>query len=263
MTRHDLFGPLETYIISSSGGLGSAISAIVAWQQGLRFELVFADTLIEDEDLYRFLVEVAAVVNKPIHWLKDGRDPWEIFELRKFIGNTRTAHCSEILKFNQVQAWANQHASATDPIVLGMDWSELDRIELAATKWAPRPVVSLINDYGVRRPMWNFMLARYGLRIPRLYEMGFPHNNCGGFCVRAGLQQFATLLTKMPDRYAYHERRMNETMARIGSTARPFLRHVVKGVTHYLTLTQFREMYQAGTIEVDPFDYGGCGCFTE
>ena len=48
-----------TYQISFSGGMGSAVSALVALESGgLEFNLIFADTLIEDEDLYRFNDEV-------------------------------------------------------------------------------------------------------------------------------------------------------------------------------------------------------------
>lgn len=259
----DLFSSTP-YFISSSGGIGSAISAIIAKERGLPFELVFADTLIEDEDLYRFLNQIAGAVGKPIHWLKDGRDPWQVFVDRKFIGNTRKAHCSELLKTTQVQRWADaRDPSRLSPIVLGMDWSELDRIERAVDLWHPRPVVSLVNDFGVRRPIWSHILDRYGIKRPRLYDFGYPHNNCGGFCVRAGLKQFATLLETMPDRFRWHEERQAWAMSLIGPTARPFLRWNVDKTTHYLTLRQFRELYQAGRIEVDPYDYGGCGCFVD
>lgn len=254
---------IRTNIISTSGGLGSAITALAAFERGYPFELVFADTLIEDEDLYRFLNDIERVTGKTIHRLRSGLDPWDMFIERKYIGNTRLAHCSDELKTSEVMAWADMNTTPDSPIVLGMDWSELDRIERAAARWAPRPVISMINDFQVMRPTWRHLLAKYGIKIPRLYDMGFPHNNCGGFCVKAGLAQFATLLTRMPERFRWHELRQLDAMAKIGPTARPFLRRTVRGVVEYLTLRRFRELYEAGEIDIDPYDFGACGCFTE
>jgi 3'-phosphoadenosine 5'-phosphosulfate sulfotransferase (PAPS reductase)/FAD synthetase len=54
------------YQISFSGGLGSGISALLAYENGLDFNLIFADTLIEDEDLYRFNADIAKAVGKEI-----------------------------------------------------------------------------------------------------------------------------------------------------------------------------------------------------
>lgn len=252
-----------TYWISTSGGLGSAISAIVAHERDLDYEMIFADTLIEDEDLYRFVWEVALKLGKNLVYLRDGRNPWQVFVDRRYIGNTRTAHCSDELKTKMVREYLAVHAAPGDQLVLGMDFSEFDRIERAQRNWTPRQVMSLLNEFKCWRPQWAEMLARYDIKAPRLYDYGFPHNNCGGMCVRGGLKQFATLLENFPLRYLWHEMYQEWAMLQIGSTAKPFLRKVVDGVTHYLTMRQFREMYQAGTIKVDPYDFGGCACFVD
>lgn len=56
----------EHFIISFSGGIGSAAFALLALEHDLDFECVFADTLIEDEDLHRFNAEIERVIGKPI-----------------------------------------------------------------------------------------------------------------------------------------------------------------------------------------------------
>ena len=75
-----------TYQISFSGGMGSAVSALVAYENGLDFNLIFADTLIEDEDLYRFNQDVAKAVGKEIIQLTDGRTPWDVYIDKRWIG---------------------------------------------------------------------------------------------------------------------------------------------------------------------------------
>lgn len=251
------------YWVSTSGGVASAISAIIAHENNLPFEMIFADTKIENPDLYRFIWDVATALDKQLIWLVDGRNPWQVFVDRKFIGNTRTAHCSEILKTDKVFEYLDVHANFYDPIVLGMDSSEQDRIDRAQKKWAPRPVVSLINSYKVWRPEWDDILTRYNIVKPLLYSFGFPHNNCGGMCVRAGLKQFATLLENFRSLFLWHEEWQEWAMQEIGPTARPFLRRTVNKQIEYMTMREFRLLYDAGKIDIEPYDYGGCACFVD
>lgn len=248
------------HIISVSGGMGSTISALLAMENKLNFDCVFADTLIEDEDLYIHLDQLQDVLRRKIVRVKDGRDPWQVFADKKWIGNTRTAHCSSELKTEQVKSWVARTSTETDVLVLGMDLSEMDRIERAQKNWNI-PVVSLLNEFKFERPKWDAMFLKYGLTKPRLYKMGWTHNNCGGFCVRAGLRQFELLLINFPHRFAYHEQRMNEIMAK-NPKLKPFLRKMENGKTRYITMTEFREDYEAKNINIDIFDLGGCGCFT-
>jgi 3'-phosphoadenosine 5'-phosphosulfate sulfotransferase (PAPS reductase)/FAD synthetase len=264
MTSHgtDEAGMSVTYQISASGGKGSAVSALLAYEQGLDFNLIFADTRIEDEDLYRFNVDVAAAVKKDPVVLTDGRTPWDVFIDQRFIGNSRMAKCSGDLKTKPVKRWLKKNARPSDPLVLGMGWEECDRIERAKARWAPRPVVSLLMRYRVFRWQYEEILKRHGLKEPRLYELGFDHNNCGGFCVKAGQGQFARLLAWHPERYAFHEGEMERAMSAIGPTAKPFLKITSDGVTRYVTLREFREHVQAGG-QLEMFSASGCGCFSD
>jgi hypothetical protein len=97
-------------------------------------------------------------------------------------------------------------------------------------------------------------LKREGIRPPRLYEMGFAHNNCGGFCVKAGQGHFANLLRTMPDRYAFHEEKEQ--------AIRHFLGKDVSILKDGLTLKSLREKIESRG-EIDLFEIGGCGCFAD
>ena len=251
------------YQISFSGGLGSGISALLAYENRLDFNLIFADTLIEDEDLYRFNADIAKAVGKEIVVLTDGRTPWQVYVDKRWIGNSRTAHCSTELKSKPVKQWLKEHSVLSDPLVLGMDWSELDRIERAQKNWGERPVVSLLNKFNVDRSMYDAILKRHGIAKPRLYKLGYEHNNCGGFCVKAGQVQFERLYRTMPERYKWHEEQMIIATDAIGPTAKPFLRMTGGGELKYIDLKEFREHLEAGTAELDMFAGAGCGCFTD
>jgi 3'-phosphoadenosine 5'-phosphosulfate sulfotransferase (PAPS reductase)/FAD synthetase len=95
------------HIVSYSGGIGSWMTAkrVIEQHGKENVILVFTDTKIEDEDLYRFIDETVKEMDVEYIYLADGRTPWEVFKDKRFIGNSRTAHCSHVLKqdvFRQV-----------------------------------------------------------------------------------------------------------------------------------------------------------------
>jgi hypothetical protein len=102
------------------------------------------------------------------------------------------------------------------------------------------------------------LLLDAGIDPPRLYEMGFPHNNCGGFCIKTGQRQMALLLQKFPERYKWNEEQQEKLFALIGSR-HGFIQRQVDSVKSYLTLREFREFLEAGG-RPDLYAQPGCGC---
>ncbi len=250
------------YTISLSGGIASAASAIIAHEEGLRYAMVFANTKIEDFDLYRFIDDLEIALGKPVVRLEDGRDPWDVFVDERYIGNTRTAHCSQVLKTEQVRKWMEKNRFFSDPLVLGMYRDEEDRLTRAQANWAPQEVCSLLIDYKITPGDATKLVQKYVPTLPRLYGMGFPHNNCGGMCVRAGQGQFARLPEMRPQFYAEMEDR-NEWAKSQLPRARGFIRVVRGKRTRYLSMKQFREEVQSGKLVPANYEMGGCGCFVD
>ncbi len=221
--------------------------------------LLFADTMMEDEDLYRFLDEAAANIGLPITKIADGRNPWEVMRDNKFIGNSRIDPCSNILKRKLLNKWRNEHCDpATTTIHFGLSWDEqhrLVRVQKRAAPWicsAP-----MCEAPYMTKPQMLEWLNNEGIETPRLYKLGFPHNNCGGFCIKAGQAQFALLLKTMPERYAYHEAKEEEMRLLVGDHS--IMKSKIGGVTKPLTLRQLRERIESNQ-SFDLFDWGGCGC---
>jgi hypothetical protein len=173
--------------------------------------LLFADTLIEDEDLYLFLAYAEIDLMIGVTCIADGRTPWEVFRDERFLGNSRLDPCSKILKRLVCDRWLEAHCDPADTVIhLGLHWSESDRIDTTRSRFAERGWVMdapLTWDPWIPRLQIDTMLADAGIPMPRLYCMGFSHNNCGGFCIKAGHAQFGTgLLKHPPERYAAHGR---------------------------------------------------------
>jgi hypothetical protein len=78
-----------------------------------------------------------------------------------------------------------------------------------------------------------------GVQPPRLYDLGFDHNNCGGRCVRGGIRHWSHLLLTLPERYEEAEELENRMRANLGKDV-SILREQRKGVVRNLTLTELR-----------------------
>jgi hypothetical protein len=243
-----------------SGGIGSWAAAKRLVDSGIQPTLLFCDTLIEDGDLYRFLDESATALGLTVTGVADGRTPWQVFRKVRFIGNAGVAPCSHILKQKVARAWLENNAPEAI-IYLGIDWSESHRLTRAQQHWLPwRAEAPLCEKPYQTKQDHIDSLKAYGVEPPRLYRMGFPHNNCGGFCVRAGHDQFRRLLALMPERYAEHEREEQALREHLDADV-SILRDRTGGKTSPLTLKDFRERGE-GSAQMG-FDWGGCGCFLD
>jgi hypothetical protein len=101
-------------------------------------------------------------------------------------------------------------------------------------------------------------LAEAGVPQPRLYDMGFAHNNCGGFCVKAGQSQFRHLLKLRPTTYAYHEGQEKELQLFLGKPV-TVLTETVNGQKMNLSMQALRERIESGG-EIEEDDGEACSC---
>lgn len=242
-----------------SGGVGSWAAA----KRANADQLLFADTLIEDDDLYRFLDEAAANIGAPLTRIAEGRTPWEVFRDKRLIGNSMKDPCSEILKRKLMRKWLEANCDPAETVcILGIDWTESHRMRGAEKRWAPWKVEApLCNPPYIYKLELIDWLKAEGIEPPRLYRMGFPHNNCGGFCVKAGAGEFIRLLQAMPERYAEHEAQEEAWRQDIGKD-NAILRYRSGPLTGQpMTMRALRERYQAGLPCEDLFgESSGCGC---
>lgn len=261
--------PPVKHLVQYSGGAGSFATAKWLVDNGIPKEdivLLFADTLIEDEDLYRFLNETSQWLGIEITRLSDGRDPWELFKDKKFIARNGKGICSQVLKRDLCRKWIKERFKPSECIIyLGMDWMEMHRVKGAQVNWAPYSVRCPLSE-NARFDKLNFIewMKSVGIAIPRLYTMGFPHNNCGGFCVKAGQAHFLHLLKVMPERYAHHEAKEQELREHLGKDVSILCDRRGGGKRRPLTLTQLRERQEEiSKTEDGQHEWGGCGCFSE
>lgn len=255
MTRH---------VVMFSGGVGSWVAAKrVAEEHGTEdLTLLFADTLIEDADTYRFLREAADNVGGQFVRIADGRTPWEVFRDVRYLGNTRADPCSLHLKRDLCDRWLEEHRDPSDTVVyVGVDWSEAHRYERLRERKLPWVYKAPMCDppYLTKDEMHEWA-EREGLAKQRLYRLGMPHANCGGGCVKMGHGGFARLYYADPCRFAEWEANEEAMRDLLGDVS--ILRDRRGGETTPLTLRGLRKRLDAGG-QVDMFDIGGCGCMVD
>jgi hypothetical protein len=250
------------HLVMMSGGVGSwAAAKRVVEQNGTDgVVLLFADVLIEDDDLYRFLDDAQINIGVPITKISDGRTPFEVMQDEKIIGNSRIDPCSKILKRNLLDKWRDKNCNpAETTIYVGIDWSEHHRIENLNKRVYPWTYKAPMCERPFMTKQQMIKWAELeGIRSPRLYAMGFAHNNCGGMCIKAGQAQWERLLRLFPERYEMVERWEESMREKLGNHS--ILRDRRGCHSQPLTLREFRERITKNADMFDHFEWGGCGC---
>jgi hypothetical protein len=258
-------------IVMFSGGIGSWAAAKRAIEKYGKENVIclFSDVkgnsteahVGEDEDTYRFIDD--AIKNLKCKYIRvaDGRNIWEVFKDKKYLGNSRLANCSHELKQKPAREWLKENTEPENTIIIiGIDWTETHRIPSVKEAYKPYKVEFPMTE----KPYLSKeeMIAeaeKEGLKPPRLYSLGFSHNNCGGGCVRAGQAQFRKLLQIMPERYDKWMEKENEIRNYLGKDV-SILTEQKNNIKKKLTL---EELKTRETKDCDMLDIGGCGCFVD
>lgn len=311
-----------------SAGQGSFRAAMIDRRRhpDAQIGLVFTDTLYEDADAYRFLVEAAAHVldrnlgwtvkaddfpdyrvpddtrieeyrgnsewrafladlrtravdaRPELVWLVEGRDPWEVFRDRRFLGNSLVDPCSEVTKRDMLDSWRMGNCwrpgdlwGEPDHFAVGIGDHEAHRFDdgrgrgigprTSAEGWlyhAPLLTEPLPGEHA----LFYAPLDQIGPKEPRLYAMGYMHNNCGGFCVKAGQAHYANRYRVQPERFAYDAMMERKLRDFLGKEVSMLTDRRGGGGKKPLTLDAF-----ANRLRAEPaakFEYApgesGCGC---
>ena len=251
------------YVVNFSGGVGSWAAArlIRTEEPDAQMTLLFADTLIEDKDTYRFLQDAADNIGLPVTRIADGRTPLQVFDDNNMLGNSRIDLCSRILKRDLLDKWRKENCDPDNTVVvIGIDITEVHRFDRFAEIMESR-------GWKTRAPLVERMLGKEdcaamasaaGLKEQDLYLEGFPHANCGGACIKAGQAHWAHVLEVRPELFEEWERFECQFRERTGKDV-AFLRRQRNNVRRPFPLTALRQEIEDGK-EIDQYDWGGCGC---
>lgn len=253
-----------TCVVNVSGGVPSAVAlqrAIAKFGRD-RTVGVFADTKIEDPDLYRFLDDVEQFLDFKVTRIAEGRTPWQVFFDEGMMGSNRADLCSRILKREFIDRWIIEQGFTPDNAVraFGFGIKEMGRSDNIREVVAPFPVWLPLHDppFMDSCECQEFVLKRWGIDPPDLYFDGFPHNNCGGACVKAGHGQW--YLAYIKRRWVYDEwEKAEEAFREKTGKDVSILRDRRGGTYKPMTLRELRRRFEEEGYR--PTDVrGGCNC---
>ena len=244
------------HIVSFSGGLSSALTAVRVLNKYPNALLVFMDTLFEDEDNYRFMSDFENKFNVKILRLVEGRNPYDVSRAQHVIPNSRVAPCTRRLKIEIFQKWLKS-LEGESTIDIGYDFTEIHRCEATNKAYEKLGVKVdyplLWKPYETRR-YTDVVKTDWGIEPPRAYQLGYTHANCGGRCVKQGQGDWIRTLINFPERFAEIEAWENDMRKNdVNSNYAILASQTVEGKKP-LTLTELRERYERENNDPVLFD---------
>lgn len=139
--------------------------------------------------------------------------PFDIFDMRGFIGNSKNDPCSYHLKRDVMLRYTDENFGAGSvTMAVGIHNEEIERHIAIQKNWGSRGYETIfpLLDSDVPRYSREEQIEKlddwYGVTLD-LYTNGFEHNNCAGACVKAAQRQWAMLWYYYPDTYNEWETR--------------------------------------------------------
>jgi len=179
---------IETIAVWFSCGAASAVAAKKTIEKygDTKFIRVLNNPIMEeDEDNRRFLRDVQAWIGIPVEIIRSKKYPSgsavEVWEKRKFMSGPMGAPCTLELKKYARQEWEKENH--TDWHVLGFTADERKRHDRFVLTERSN-VLPVLIDEGITKADCYQILERAGIKLPRIYSMGYPNANCIG-CVKA------------------------------------------------------------------------------
>jgi hypothetical protein len=171
----------------SCGAASAAAAKLTLDEFGAEHDVRIANNPVaeEDADNRRFLAEVQCWLGREIEIAKNQKYPTcsavDVWDREKFMSGPHGAPCTGELKKQARLRW--QEANKPDFHVFGFTAEERHRHNWFVQSELPN-VMPILIERGLTKAGCAAMVLRAGIRLPRVYEMGYPNANCIG-CVKA------------------------------------------------------------------------------
>lgn len=183
-----LFSTVQTIAVWFSCGAASAVAAkktLELYKDTHLVRVVNNPVIEEDEDNVRFLHDVEEWLGVQIEYATNKNYPKcsavDVWERRNFMSGPLGAPCTIELKKHARQQWEEIHKP--DWHVLGFTAEERTRYE-RFIQTERENLLPVLIDANLTKQDCLDILVREGIKIPRIYSLGYPNANCIG-CVKA------------------------------------------------------------------------------
>lgn len=169
-----------------SAGAPSAVAAkmVANAAGGNGVVLAYCQTGAEHPDNERFLSDIERWIGLPVERLQSTEysDTWDVWERRRYLAGINGAPCTGILKLAPRLAFQKPN----DTHVFGYtdDAKDRKRASLLRENFFELNIQTPLIERHVNRKSVLAIIENADIRLPAMYGMGFPNNNCIP-CVKA------------------------------------------------------------------------------
>lgn len=191
------------HVCQFSCGAASAVATkiILAEQASENVLIVNAFLKEEDSDNRRFAIDCEKWFGHPITVLRDekyGASTHEVWRRKRYIKGQQGAPCSQELKRKLLAT-----VSLPDDItVLGFTAEEWDRLQDLQDHFPAETFRAPLIERGLYKDDCKAMVERAGIRLPRMYELGYDNANCVG-CPKGGIAYWQNIREDFPSDFVH------------------------------------------------------------
>jgi len=182
-----------------SAGVSSAVATKLMVEQVDKIIYQHIDDM--EEDTMRFVRDCEEWFGKPIEIRQSPYKSVENAVLQNpgYMNGPRGASCTMLLKRRDRKEWEAEHRFFnTFRYVWGLDARESVRAERLRGNMPKDAHVFPLIDRGLSKADSHGILREAGIRRPRMYDLGFPNNNCR-VCIKGGMGYMNLCRKVFPD----------------------------------------------------------------
>ena len=184
-------------IVWFSCGASSAIATMYAIKKYDNCDVVYCDTGGEHPSNLKFLSDIEKLIGKEIKVLKNEKykDHFEVFKTG-YINGIYGAKCTTELK----KKLRLKYQRPDDIHIFGYTLEEKSRAE-KFEHYNPELFVDwILIEKGITKENCLGILWQRGIKLPKMYELGYNHNNCIG-CVKGGMGYWNQIRKDFPEHF--------------------------------------------------------------
>lgn len=174
-------------------------------------EVAYIHVTDQEGDTLRFLADAQRLLGREVLVLQSDRFAGvdDVIERRRYINGPGGACCTQELKKRVRTDWEAEFIDEPSTYVWGYDASERHRAErIVETMPEFRHEFPLI-ERGLTKADVHGMCAELGIKRPRMYDLGYPNNNCVG-CVKGGMGYWNAIRRDFPEVFERRARQERE-----------------------------------------------------
>jgi len=182
-------------IVWVSAGAASAVAAMLTKRDSDNAVYAYCETGGEHSDNERFLADLSAHLGIEITRLRNPKyaSTWQVWEDRGYLAGIDGAPCTSLLKIEPRLAF--QQPGDIHVFGYTADASDVKRANRLRLNYPDMTIRTPLIDGGLDKRACLALVESAGIKLPVLYGLGFPNNNCIP-CVKATSPDYWSLVRK-------------------------------------------------------------------